>query len=174
VITHSEQRGAHSLGGTSPQGEQGVTVDLARHGRPRPVSVSRRPNTHRVSRLLRLGFVASSARSGRKRGADGSLRLLPDAAARSEPLRAQPRAEVRYLALDHPDRVVAVHRTDAGVPVFTGDIVRPPRAWLERAANVVRLTEPERGGHFAPFEEPELYSQELRAFSRPYRAAAVI
>ena len=27
----------------------------------------------------------------------------------------------RYLALDHPDRVVAVHRTDAGLPVFTGD-----------------------------------------------------
>jgi pimeloyl-ACP methyl ester carboxylesterase len=27
----------------------------------------------------------------------------------------------RYLALDHPERVVAVHRTDAGVPVFTGN-----------------------------------------------------
>ena len=27
----------------------------------------------------------------------------------------------RFLALDHPDRVVAVHRTDAGIPVFTGD-----------------------------------------------------
>ena len=26
-------------------------------------------------------------------------------------------------------------------------------------------------GHFAPFEEPELYAQELRAFFRPYRAA---
>ena len=27
----------------------------------------------------------------------------------------------RYLALDHPDRVVAVHRMDAGLPVFPGD-----------------------------------------------------
>jgi hypothetical protein len=27
-------------------------------------------------------------------------------------------------------------------------------------------------GHFAPFEEPELYAEELRAFFRPYRAAA--
>jgi len=34
------------------------------------------------------------------------------------------------------------------------------------------VTEPARGGHFAPFEEPELYAQELRAFFRPYRAAA--
>ena len=51
-------------------------------------------------------------------------------------------------------------------------LVRPPRAWLERTANVVRVTEPARGGHFAPFEEPELYAEELRAFFRPYRAAA--
>ena len=60
----------------------------------------------------------------------------------------------------------------SGFSVFQGDIVRPPRAWLERTANVVRVTEPERGGHFAPFEEPELYAEELRAFFRPYRAAA--
>jgi hypothetical protein len=39
-------------------------------------------------------------------------------------------------------------------------------------ANVVRVTEPPHGGHFAPFEEPELYAQELRAFFRPYRAVA--
>jgi pimeloyl-ACP methyl ester carboxylesterase len=60
----------------------------------------------------------------------------------------------------------------SGFSLFAGDIVRPPRAWLERTANVVRVTEPARGGHFAPFEEPELYAQELRAFFRPYRAAA--
>ncbi|MEU9414471.1 epoxide hydrolase [Streptomyces sp. NPDC048272] len=59
----------------------------------------------------------------------------------------------------------------SGFSLFQGDIVRPPRAWLERTANVVRVTEPARGGHFAPFEEPELYAEELRAFFRPYRAA---
>ena len=43
----------------------------------------------------------------------------------------------RYLALDHPDRVVAVHRMDAGLPVFTGDpadLKPEERAWLEGAA----------------------------------------
>jgi pimeloyl-ACP methyl ester carboxylesterase len=60
----------------------------------------------------------------------------------------------------------------SGFSLFPGDIARPPRAWLERTANVVRVTEPPRGGHFAPFEEPELYAQELRAFFRPYRTAA--
>jgi pimeloyl-ACP methyl ester carboxylesterase len=57
----------------------------------------------------------------------------------------------------------------SGFSLFPGDIVRPPREWLERTANVVRVTEPARGGHFAAFEEPELYAQELRDFFRPYR-----
>jgi len=57
----------------------------------------------------------------------------------------------------------------SGFSIFPADLVRPPRAWLERTANVVRATEPARGGHFAPFEEPELYARELREFFRPYR-----
>jgi len=60
----------------------------------------------------------------------------------------------------------------SGFSLFPADIARPPRAWLERTANVAAVTEPARGGHFAPFEEPELYAEELRAFFRPYRAAA--
>jgi hypothetical protein len=58
----------------------------------------------------------------------------------------------------------------SGFALFPGDIVRPPMAWLERTANAVRVTEPPRGGHFAAFEEPELYAEELRVFFRPYRA----
>lgn len=57
----------------------------------------------------------------------------------------------------------------SGFSLFPGDLVRPPRAWIERLTNAVRVTEPERGGHFAPFETPELYAEELRAFFRPYR-----
>jgi pimeloyl-ACP methyl ester carboxylesterase len=60
----------------------------------------------------------------------------------------------------------------SGFSLFAGDVVRPPRAWLDRMANVTRVTEPARGGHFAAFEEPELYAAELREFFRPYRTAA--
>src|SRR5215472_16009004 len=42
----------------------------------------------------------------------------------------------------------------SGFALFPADILRPPRAWLERTANVVRVAEPARGGHFAAFEEP--------------------
>ena len=58
----------------------------------------------------------------------------------------------------------------SGFSLFPADLLRPPRAWLERTANVVRVTEPPAGGHFAAFEEPELYAQELREFFRPFRA----
>ena len=61
----------------------------------------------------------------------------------------------------------------SGFSLFAGDVVTPPRAWLSRTANVARVTEPARGGHFAPFEEPELYANELREFFRPYRTARI-
>ncbi|GAA3565251.1 epoxide hydrolase [Amycolatopsis ultiminotia] len=57
----------------------------------------------------------------------------------------------------------------SGFSLFPGDIQGPPRSWLDRVANTVRVSEPARGGHFAPFEEPEIYAQELRDFFRPYR-----
>jgi pimeloyl-ACP methyl ester carboxylesterase len=57
----------------------------------------------------------------------------------------------------------------SGYSLFPGDMLRPPRAWLERTSNLVRVTEPPRGGHFAPVEQPELYAEELRTFFRPYR-----
>ena len=56
-----------------------------------------------------------------------------------------------------------------GHAVFRRDIAIPPRSWAERTSNIVYWTEMPRGGHFAPFEEPELYAEDLRAFFRPYR-----
>lgn len=60
----------------------------------------------------------------------------------------------------------------SGYSLFPGDIASPPRAWLERTSRLERVTTPPRGGHFAPFEQPEAYAQELRDFFRPYRQAA--
>jgi len=57
----------------------------------------------------------------------------------------------------------------SGFSLFPGDLLRPPRAWLARTADLAYLGEPAKGGHFAPFEQPELYAAELREFFRPYR-----
>jgi len=49
----------------------------------------------------------------------------------------------------------------------------PPRAWVERAYNVVRWTEKPRGGHFAAWEEPEVFATDVREFVAPFRTQAL-
>ena len=51
-----------------------------------------------------------------------------------------------------------------GITVFPGEIFRAPRSWAERVyPNLVYFNEVERGGHFAAWEEPELFTAEMRA-----------
>ena len=51
-----------------------------------------------------------------------------------------------------------------GFTTFPGEIWRTPRSWVETAyPNVVYFNEVDKGGHFAAWEEPELFSQEIRA-----------
>jgi pimeloyl-ACP methyl ester carboxylesterase len=48
--------------------------------------------------------------------------------------------------------------------VFPGEIYRAPRSWAERVyPNLVYFNEANRGGHFAAWEEPELFTAEMRA-----------
>jgi len=50
------------------------------------------------------------------------------------------------------------------VSVFPDDVVSAPRSWAEQAyPNLVHFNEVDRGGHFAAWEQPELYASELRA-----------
>jgi pimeloyl-ACP methyl ester carboxylesterase len=57
------------------------------------------------------------------------------------------------------------------VSVFPKEIFRPSRRWAERRyRNIVHWEEPDRGGHFAAFEQPELFVEQVRkgfAHARP-------
>ena len=56
------------------------------------------------------------------------------------------------------------------VSVFPDDVVYSPRSWTEQAyPNLVYYNEVDRGGHFAAWEQPELYASELRAGFRSLR-----
>jgi pimeloyl-ACP methyl ester carboxylesterase len=50
------------------------------------------------------------------------------------------------------------------VAVFPRDLALPPREYAERTYKVVRYTRFDRGGHFAPHEEPELLADDIRLF----------
>ena len=57
-----------------------------------------------------------------------------------------------------------------GFTTFPGEIWQSPRSWVEAGyPNLTYFNKAERGGHFAAWEEPELFSEELRAAFRPLR-----
>jgi pimeloyl-ACP methyl ester carboxylesterase len=50
-----------------------------------------------------------------------------------------------------------------GFTTFPGEIWRTPRSWVENSyPNVAYFNEVDKGGHFAAWEEPQLFSEELR------------
>ena len=53
---------------------------------------------------------------------------------------------------------------------FPGEIWRTPRSWVEASyPNVTYFHEVDKGGHFAAWEEPELFSTDIRAAFRSLR-----
>jgi pimeloyl-ACP methyl ester carboxylesterase len=56
------------------------------------------------------------------------------------------------------------------VSVFPGEQYQAPRSWAAQAyPNLVYFNEVDKGGHFAAWEEPELFASEMRAAFRPLR-----
>ena len=55
-------------------------------------------------------------------------------------------------------------KVPVGFTQFPGEIVRTPRSWVEQAyPTLTYFNKVDRGGHFAAWEEPEVFSAELRA-----------
>src|SRR5262249_20631139 len=53
------------------------------------------------------------------------------------------------------------------VTVFPGEIYRAPETWARRAyRNLIYFHEVDKGGHFAAWEQPALFSEEIRAAFR--------
>jgi pimeloyl-ACP methyl ester carboxylesterase len=70
--------------------------------------------------------------------------------------------------------VVEQKTTEISVPVavtvFPGEIYRAPKSWTERAyPKLIYFNEVDKGGHFASWEQPELFSVEMRAAFRTLR-----
>ena len=57
-----------------------------------------------------------------------------------------------------------------GVSIFPKEIMRPTRKWAEASMhNIIHWNELEKGGHFAAWEQPELYVKEVRDCFRQLR-----
>lgn len=81
-----------------------------------------------------------------------------------------PGSDVEMLEFIGPLTDPTAHRERAE-DAFPGEIWRSPRSWFElsyRALNY--FNEVDRGGHFAAWEEPELFTTEVRAAFRSLRS----
>ncbi len=71
-------------------------------------------------------------------------------------------------------KVLALNASDSSVPVamtvFPDEYYRAPRSWAEWAyPNLIYFHEVDKGGHFAAWEQPQLFSEEVRAGFRSLR-----
>lgn len=58
-----------------------------------------------------------------------------------------------------------------GVAVFPKEIVTPVRRWMEKDFTDIRhWSEQPRGGHFAAFEQPDLFVDDVRTYFRSLRS----
>jgi pimeloyl-ACP methyl ester carboxylesterase len=56
------------------------------------------------------------------------------------------------------------------VSVFPDEIYTVSRSWAERAyLKLIHYNKLDKGGHFAAWEQPQLFSEEVRAGFRPLR-----
>jgi epoxide hydrolase len=92
---------------------------------------------------------------------DIMLYWLPNAAASSARLYWESFNKFNYESV----------RIPVGCSIFPKDLLRPSRRWAEkRYQNLVYWNRLDRGGHFAAFEQPDLFVKELRACFRKIRA----
>jgi microsomal epoxide hydrolase len=59
--------------------------------------------------------------------------------------------------------------TPTGCAMFPGELYQPPKVWAEELYNIEHWTRPEKGGHFAALEQPQLLAEDLRQFFRRFR-----
>ncbi|ESZ54093.1 multidrug MFS transporter [Mesorhizobium sp. L103C131B0] len=65
-----------------------------------------------------------------------------------------------------------IPKVPVAVTVYPAEIYRAPRSWGDRSfGNVIYWNEVDRGGHFAAWEQPYVFSNELREAFRPLRRA---
>ncbi len=70
-----------------------------------------------------------------------------------------------------PFNAIEIAEVPVAVTVFPGEIYRAPRSWGEQSfKKLIYWNEVDKGGHFAAWEQPELFALEIRAAFRPLRS----
>jgi len=69
-----------------------------------------------------------------------------------------------------PFNAFNITKVPVAVTVFPGEIYRAPRSWAEQSFHeLIYWNEVDKGGHFAAWEQPEIFATEIRAAFRSLR-----
>jgi pimeloyl-ACP methyl ester carboxylesterase len=81
------------------------------------------------------------------------------------------RPQTLYGLADSPVDLAAFISIPYAMSVFPDELYQAPRSWAERAYpdNLIYYNELDRGGHFAAWEQPQLFADEMRAAFRSLR-----
>lgn len=74
-------------------------------------------------------------------------------------------SSARFYWDNHGSAITAIPiKVPVGCTIFPGELYRAARSWAEACMdNIIYWNVAERGGHFAAFEQPEIFTRELRA-----------
>lgn len=79
-------------------------------------------------------------------------------------------AQLYWESFGPKRRPAVTVKVPTGVAVFPREIVTPVRKWMEASyTNITHWSEMPKGGHFAAFEQPDLYINEVRDYFRKIR-----
>ncbi|HEY1673060.1 MAG TPA: epoxide hydrolase [Streptosporangiaceae bacterium] len=79
-------------------------------------------------------------------------------------------SSARYYWESIPAPFLGPVQVPVGCSIFPKEIFRPSRRWAEKQFPDLRYwNEPDRGGHFAAFEQPAAFVEEVRAAFRSFR-----
>ena len=72
-----------------------------------------------------------------------------------------------------PFNAFDIQKVPVAVTIFPGEIYRAPRSWAEQSfGKLIYWHEVDKGGHFAAWEQPELFTEEIRAAFRSLRPSS--
>jgi pimeloyl-ACP methyl ester carboxylesterase len=70
-----------------------------------------------------------------------------------------------------PFTAIEIDKVPVAVTVFPGEIYQAPRSWTEASfRKLIYFNKVDKGGHFAAWEQPELFATEMRAAFRSLRS----
>ncbi len=159
-----------SLGAQDAQHCAGIHITLAMSARPQTLGYGLTDSPAGQAAWILEKFWAWTDCDGHPENILGRDELLDNVMLYWVTTSAASSARLYWESFGPERRTIHKVTVPTGVAVFPREIVTPVRRWMEgNFTNIRHWNEMPKGGHFAAFEQPELFVGDVRAFFRTLR-----